>query len=620
MSYIQEHHVIKIMWENPIIKNKWVGWIIVCLVVCLNACHHRTARIVLEQAEILMNTRPDSVQLLLESIPQPEQLSKEEYATWCLLVTQARDKNYIVHTSDSIINVAVQYFAEQNEPQLYSKALYYKGRICQDLGEMEKAMEFFVEALDVGEQSNDYQQLFLIASRLGTLYGYQDLVQQTLESYCKAYNYAVLSGDSSSLSYASSYLGRAYGMRQDWEKAIDAYRRGEEIATLIQDEGALTLALGECADIYVRIGLFDKARINYNRIYQMQDESVKGRTMYYLQLGDLFRLTNQTDSAVFYLQQALQYDNIYTRQSVYQCFYYLYEEQKTYQEAIRYNNLYWAVTDSINQIANQEAIAEMSAKYKYERLENVNNRLLLENERESRKVEFTLFGSIFLIFLFVMVYQRQLLKKDHMLSAMRNVLDTQLLEFQKNKEALIFNRNRIDYLSIQLAEKERQLENTIYLKQEKEVLLTENECLKQKNMKLIEQMQKNIIRLNQQGSEYTAYKKMIESKIEHHPNILVRLNKEKWILQPMDWEELYVMLNTFSQNFLKRLKSSYSQMTETDCHIACLIRLGYTQTDLAKLLGVEEETVKKSKQRLRMRIDKHKKWYRGELESFLRSF
>ena len=133
-------------------------------------------------------------------------------------------------------------------------------------------------------------------------------------------------------------------------------------------------------------------------------------------------------------------------------------------------------------------------------------------------------------------------------------------------------------------------------------------------------MQKNIIRLNQQSSEFATYKKMIEAKNEYHPNVLVRLSKEKWILQSMDWEELCVMLNAFSRDFVKRLKNTYPQLTETDIHIACLIRLGYAQTDIAELLGVEEETVKKSKQRLRTRIDMHKKWCRGELESFLRSF
>ena len=117
--------------KNIIVKYKWLCGF-ACLVIGLIACHPRTERPTLERTEAWMDSHPDSAQQLLEAIPQPERLSEKEYATWCLLVTQARDKNYVVHTSDSVIDVAVRYFGEREEPQLYSKALYYKGRIWQD--------------------------------------------------------------------------------------------------------------------------------------------------------------------------------------------------------------------------------------------------------------------------------------------------------------------------------------------------------------------------------------------------------------------------------------------------------------------------------------------------------
>lgn len=70
------------------------------------------------QAESFMDVYPDSAFLLLKNILKPEKLSAEEYATWCLLMTQARDKNYMEHTSDSMINVAVKYF---ESPTIYLK-------------------------------------------------------------------------------------------------------------------------------------------------------------------------------------------------------------------------------------------------------------------------------------------------------------------------------------------------------------------------------------------------------------------------------------------------------------------------------------------------------------------
>ncbi|MBP3517359.1 MAG: hypothetical protein J6K31_02900 [Parabacteroides sp.] len=95
------------------------------LFVSLFACRQDSrARFCLEEAERLMESRPDSSLSLLESLRFPERLSSEDYAIWCLLVTQARDKNYLEHTSDSVIDVAVRYFEKQNEHIGWLQAYY----------------------------------------------------------------------------------------------------------------------------------------------------------------------------------------------------------------------------------------------------------------------------------------------------------------------------------------------------------------------------------------------------------------------------------------------------------------------------------------------------------------
>ena len=217
--------------------------ILFLFIVSLTACQKQSHILpLLQEAETLMGSRPDSSLCLLESVQSPETLSAEEYATWCLLVTQARDKNYMKHTSDSVIWAAVRYFEKQNDPLRYAKALYYKGRAFQDQGKTEEATELFVKALDFGKDCHDYNLLFLISSRLGTLYGYQDLAEHALKSYQKACQYAIQSGDSSCLSYAYSYMGKAYGMQNDWKNAIESYKKEEEIALAINNKSALSLS------------------------------------------------------------------------------------------------------------------------------------------------------------------------------------------------------------------------------------------------------------------------------------------------------------------------------------------------------------------------------------------
>ncbi len=62
-----------------------------------------------------METLPDSALAILNKIPSPETLSNREYASYCLLFTQALDKNYITITSDSLIKKAVTYYENHND-------------------------------------------------------------------------------------------------------------------------------------------------------------------------------------------------------------------------------------------------------------------------------------------------------------------------------------------------------------------------------------------------------------------------------------------------------------------------------------------------------------------------
>ena len=208
-------------------------------------CRQRTVMPLLEKAASLMNCSPDSSQLLLESIERPEELPIEEYATWCLLVTQARDKNYVEHTSDSVIDIAVRYFEQQKDSLHYAKSLYYKGRIYQDLKKIEEATKLFTKSLHIGENINDYSQLFLTTSRLGMLYARLDIPDRAMPLCQKALYYAQITQNNTYISYAYSYLGRVYGLQRNWEEAAHSYEQAISIATEIDDLSAKTLAIND---------------------------------------------------------------------------------------------------------------------------------------------------------------------------------------------------------------------------------------------------------------------------------------------------------------------------------------------------------------------------------------
>ena len=110
---------------------------------------------ILEQAEKVMSEHPDSALFMLEQVATPEKMPERDYATWCLLITEARDKNYIEHTSDSLINVAIQYFEKKKDINRLSEAYYCQGRILSELSASEEALTAYLKAKELVRETSD---------------------------------------------------------------------------------------------------------------------------------------------------------------------------------------------------------------------------------------------------------------------------------------------------------------------------------------------------------------------------------------------------------------------------------------------------------------------------------
>ena len=102
--------------------------IILCCLLALSftGCQNKKGTApILKEAEALMYTRPDSALQMLETISQPEQLTGQEQADYALLLTQARSRNRITATSDSLIRIATDYFQDSNDNARKAKAFLY---------------------------------------------------------------------------------------------------------------------------------------------------------------------------------------------------------------------------------------------------------------------------------------------------------------------------------------------------------------------------------------------------------------------------------------------------------------------------------------------------------------
>jgi len=91
-----------------------IVWLVV-LVVLFNSCRSDyTENKTILKAEELLDASPDSACSLLISIKHPEQLPKADYAAWCLQYTYAQDRLHKEIKSDSLIQIAINYYSSGN--------------------------------------------------------------------------------------------------------------------------------------------------------------------------------------------------------------------------------------------------------------------------------------------------------------------------------------------------------------------------------------------------------------------------------------------------------------------------------------------------------------------------
>ena len=108
-------------------------WIILLLAFVVGAaCSGRRGQgLLLDKADSLMAVKPDSALCLLEHLPVRSLHTEEERARYALLLTEARDRCYVVQTDDSLIRSAVDYYDAEGDVGMRARAYYRWGSVLR---------------------------------------------------------------------------------------------------------------------------------------------------------------------------------------------------------------------------------------------------------------------------------------------------------------------------------------------------------------------------------------------------------------------------------------------------------------------------------------------------------
>lgn len=584
--------------------------LIISIITSLISCTHNknyttTFQPELAKAEAIMYRYPDSALHILQGIQPDNPSDNEQYATWALLMTQAQYKNQI-EQSDSLINIAYSYFINQDNAQRKALALYYKGILCHESHHAEDALSFYLEATTEIEKTNDYQLGFLINSEIGLMYLYRKLNDYAMEYFEKAHHNAELSNNQTYIAFSFIYIARAFSQKKQYNKAIEYYEKAIKIGQVNNYPTILASAMNETSFLFLKTGENKKALQ-----YAKDCIKIKKTDQRIFSLGDTYRYLKMYDSAYFYLNQACLSPNIHTARSAYQALYYISQEEKDYKKAVEYSNKLWFYQDSIGKTDRNKALIEMQEKYDQQKIINENNLSQIKKDRIIRNVLIALIILSFIIAITNYLYQRKIVSQKQEILEKEEKIRYFTMKIHENETLINRNKMRIEELTIQMEGSQEIKEQWKEQNKIRQEIQQQNEMLKLENNKLQNHISNYAQSLKEKSKELEAMEHLSEenqylhkreaflcNQLINQTELFNKLKTTKYIDDQL-WQEIKEKIDLLFDNYTKRLYHQIPSLTDGDIQICCLIKLRFSNGDIANMLAISPTSVSKRKLRLK---------------------
>jgi DNA-binding NarL/FixJ family response regulator len=523
----------------------------ILLLLACTACD-RSARHVTEhlsQAEELIWAAPDSALHILESISTSRHLTGKEQADYALLLSLAQYRCYIPVSSDSLINLAIEYYKDKNDADKKGAAFYVKGCILEEYTkDIPNALLAYKEAEMCIPDMNEKRYVARIYSSLGYINKKSFHFEPDKEYYQKAVQANIDGKDT--VAYASNLLNLStlyYTLHQ-----ADSANRC--INTLIDIADSLN-DLDLQVKIYNNIAnrkIFEK---NYAEAEKYLIHAIRLSSPHFpdklsLGLANLYVYTGQKEKADSLFTHLLSCPDLLVRSNSYLDLlnYFLTSHPKERS----YLNHYITLTDSIYKENRAEEVGKIQQKYDNEVLARTNDQLYF------RWILTSVVGS--LICIIAVTFLQKKWRKA-------NALQKQIEELEEKKKVLTSSSQENERYVIQISELESQIND---LKNEKR-------------------------RLKYFINKTKESKKDKEDDYSSIFKTYLSITKDKTYDKERERDNLRQWLNLTNQNFTDKLIKHYPVLSKSNqlMDVCCLTALNLSIEDIATLLGIGERTVER---------------------------
>lgn len=257
-------------------------------------------------ADSLMRSLPDSALSVLQNISTQEFASPADSAYYALLLTQARDKNYVVQVDDSLIRYAVAHYDKVGDVKMRASAHYYWGCVYRDMNRQAEALREYLIAASLTKETVEKRQLGLIYNNIGYIYYVQnfnekaDSVYQLMEGIAQELKDTTLWAESLSRQGSIAFMKGDNYFSIAEQRLLDAFAMVDRV----DNNGIKADISAMLSRLYSRMEQGEKALFYGKLNLSLRKDTVRAYRAFLI-LGDAYYRIGQYDSATFYLNKSL---------------------------------------------------------------------------------------------------------------------------------------------------------------------------------------------------------------------------------------------------------------------------------------------------------------------------
>ena len=562
-----------------------VLYLLLIIMLLASCAGNRKYDDLMQRADSIMNVNDDSAKVAIRMLdgvkPQLPEFSQSQKMRYELLRHKAMNKAYISFTSDSIMKEVVDYYDRHGSANERMLANYVLGCVYRDLHEAPLALEYYnkaTEQADTTAADCDYGTLYRVYSQMGFLFSKQYLPYQELNAFDKAEKYAYLAKDTFNAIVNYQNQGEVYAFLGKKDSVIAINLQAAKLFKKHGNDYVAAIAFGCNYNYYIE----KKDSINAKKAFEAYNsagyegnsnyEDAKAYVLY--QKGTYYLFVNKQNSAYDNLSLSFKMCKSYSiKAATTKALAQYYAKVNQPAMAMKYALQSSEYNDSDLIGVRKTQLQQVQAMYDYSRNQEIAKNAEQKAERSTRMNYMIVLSCLMLFLLLSYIYRKQIAIKKKKIAVSKLLYEDSLLKLKRlqDERAKLVAEN-----DNKLAQVIMEKENTI------SKLKTEITHI-QERYSLSSVSDADLIL-----KDSSIYKKI--KFIEVHP-------KEKMCEE--DWKELADTIEEVVPNFIPVLKN---KLNDKDYQICLLVRLGFSTSLVARLLGLSDAAISKSRKTMLKKI------------------